>query len=100
MAGVFRLINVRSHELERFEDESQVQYATLSHRWQDGEVNFQQMQDAVQRANMKGYRKIQRLCEQAQRDDLNYVWVRFRLTGMDCGSHCVASELGDIPYRR
>ena len=80
MAGVFRVINVRSHELEKFGNEKKVKYAILSHRWQDEEVDFQQMQDPLQRAKLKGYEKIRLLCEQALRDGYNYAWVRPSVT--------------------
>ena len=78
MAGVFRVINVHTHRLERFDNETKVSYAILSHRWQEEEVDFQQMQDPLQRQHLKGYRKIQLLCEQAQRDGYDYAWVCLR----------------------
>lgn len=78
MAGVFRVINVRSHELEKFGDEKKVKYAILSHRWSNEEVDYQQMQDPLQRSQMKGFKKIQLLCQRALEDGYDYVWVCYR----------------------
>lgn len=49
-------------------------YAILSHRWEDQEVNFQDMEDRIGQ-NKAGYRKIQFCGQQAERDDLQYFWV-------------------------
>ena len=77
-AAVMYLINVRSLELEEFGDETQVQYAVLSHRWQAGELIFE---DTVRK---QGHRylpvdqipeKVQRCCRQAANDGLSYVWI-------------------------
>ena len=77
MAGVFRVVNVHTQRLEKVEHGT-VKYAILSHRWQDEEVDFQQMQDVRERQHLKGYRKIQLLCEQAKRDGYDYAWVCLR----------------------
>lgn len=40
-----RLINANTIELEEFWGEIDKPYAILSHRWEDGEVSFQNMQN-------------------------------------------------------
>ena len=72
------LINVNTFELEEFSDDHQVPYAILSHRWQSGELEFQ---DTIRK---QGHRyldadeipdKIRKCCAQAARDGLEYVWI-------------------------
>lgn len=50
-------------------------YAILSHRWEDGEVSFQAMQDRTTSSKLAGYWKILQTCKQAQGDGLGWVWV-------------------------
>lgn len=49
-------------------------YAILSHRWQDGEVSFQDMQTG-KGAKKAGYAKIKGCCSQALKVGLQYVWI-------------------------
>jgi hypothetical protein len=53
-------------------------YAILSHRWgdDDDEVTFQQWRDDHAKiAHKSGYVKIEKACEQARADKLEYLWV-------------------------
>jgi hypothetical protein len=61
-------------KLEEFPDDRIPKYAILSHRWQDDEVSFQDMQSdsATRKA---GYAKLQMCCRQAAKDQFNYIWV-------------------------
>ncbi|OBT80384.1 hypothetical protein VF21_00896 [Pseudogymnoascus sp. 05NY08] len=69
-----RLINTTTLAIEIFFDGHAPPYAVLSHRWHDGEVSLQEMQNgtAVERP---GYVKIVQTCALATRDGLGYVWV-------------------------
>lgn len=73
-----RLINVKGFQLEDFPDESHVQYAVLSHRWQDGEVTFEDV--ATQQGRMKmttkhGFHKFEQGCRLAAAAGLSYLWI-------------------------
>ncbi|KFY51743.1 hypothetical protein V497_08890 [Pseudogymnoascus sp. VKM F-4516 (FW-969)] len=70
-----RLINANTLELEEIWGETDKPYAILSHRWEDGEVSFQNMQNLALACTMKGFDKIQKSCEQAIKDGYSYVWV-------------------------
>ena len=61
-------------ELEEFSDDSIPKYAIVSHRWQDGEVSFQHIQNG-NTTNKKGYSKLKLCCEQAAKDNLEYIWI-------------------------
>jgi len=68
------LLNATTNELEFFEGNRTPRYAILSHRWEDGEVSFKDVQER-RHFGMKGFYKIQKCCEQALANDLSYVWV-------------------------
>jgi Heterokaryon incompatibility protein (HET) len=70
-----RLTNAHTLKLEEVWDENVKEYAILSHRWEDGEVSFQNMQNPAVASNMKGFAKIQKSCEHAVNDGYDYVWV-------------------------
>ena len=69
-----RLINTSTLAIEVFFDGHAPPYAILSHRWQDGEVSLQEMQNGTA-ATKPGYSKIVETCAQARRDNLAYAWV-------------------------
>ncbi|KAF4628843.1 hypothetical protein G7Y89_g9309 [Cudoniella acicularis] len=69
-----RLLNSTNIELEEFPDDRIPKYTILSHRWQDGEVSLQDMQSATA-IKKTGYIKLKLCCNQAAKDDLQYVWV-------------------------
>lgn len=70
-----RLLNATSLKLEEFFDDSLPPYAILSHRWQDDEVSFQDMQTDAARQKA-GYAKLKLCCDQAVKDGLGYAWGR------------------------
>lgn len=69
-----RLINTHTLDFEEFEGQNIPPYAILSHRWEEEEVLYKD----VERGNTttkKGWQKITRCCEQARKDELLYAWV-------------------------
>ena len=76
-------VDRRRKVLECCDDES-TKYAILSHRWIDSmEVDYEEIVD-LEKMNVEdredirqrlGYKKILNTCEQAQRDDYEWVWV-------------------------
>ena len=69
------LINVHSFQLEEFYDERAPQYAILSHRWEEEEVNFQDMQNLEVARTKKGFLKIRESCKIAEREGYEYMWI-------------------------
>ncbi|KFY07970.1 hypothetical protein V492_06653 [Pseudogymnoascus sp. VKM F-4246] len=69
-----RLINTKTLVVEEFFDGHAPKYAILSHRWVDGEVTLQDMQNGSA-ATKPGYQKILSTCKQALADDLTHAWV-------------------------
>ncbi|KAI1131015.1 HET domain protein [Nemania abortiva] len=73
-----RLINVTTLVLEdfMFVSPDTVEYAILSHTWEDEEVTFQDFTSSSLHKHMKkGYGKIEMTCELARKDGIQYVWV-------------------------
>lgn len=70
-----RLINTQTLDLEEFFDIYVPEYAILSHTWADGEISLQEWADRKNRRFKPGYQKIIWTCEEATRDNLQYVWV-------------------------
>ncbi|KAJ8129646.1 hypothetical protein O1611_g3984 [Lasiodiplodia mahajangana] len=73
-----RLINVDTLVLEDFMVVSPdtVEYAILSHTWEDEEVTFQDFTSFdIHVKNKKGYAKIISTCQLARRDGIRYAWV-------------------------
>jgi hypothetical protein len=76
-----RLINVKTRDLEQHYGCDIQHYAILSHRWEDQEVPFydwQHSRDEIK--DKKGFLKIIHACEQAERDNLDYLW---------CDTNCI-----------
>lgn len=69
-----RLINTSSLELEAFNDEQDVEYAILSHRWEDGEVSLQDFV-ASNSKTTRGFTKIKCACSKAQEHGWKYMWI-------------------------
>ncbi|KAK7432965.1 hypothetical protein QQZ08_000436 [Neonectria magnoliae] len=71
-----RLINTRTFEFEEFYGNGiPKQYAILSHTWEKEEVTFQDWQDPCGASKKKGFFKIKAACEQAVKNELDYLWV-------------------------
>ena len=69
-----RLINVRTWRLEEFPGTDIPQYAVLSHTWDTEEVSFQDMRGWLIQFR-KRFAKIRATCQQAMKDNIDYVWV-------------------------
>ncbi|KAK0716654.1 hypothetical protein B0T21DRAFT_65136 [Apiosordaria backusii] len=71
-----RLINVRTKRLEKFYPEPPEPYAILSHTWgrEEEELSFQGMQ-ALDSCDVSRRAKLNRSCEQASKDGINYIWI-------------------------
>ena len=72
---LMRLINARTLKLEEVEDETEKEYTILSHRWQDGEVSFSDIQNLEEASQKRGFEKIRESCRLALEDGHSYVWV-------------------------
>ena len=69
-----RLINTKTLELKDVDRDDQVEYAILSHRWEDQEVSFNQMKHG-NASSMQGYKKIKHACEEALKGGYEYIWI-------------------------
>ncbi|RYP09755.1 hypothetical protein DL764_001090 [Monosporascus ibericus] len=71
-----RLLNCHTKKLEEFVGAAIPRYAILSHAWEDDEVLFHDITlDNVNYKAKGGWHKIEKSCEQALRDGLDYVWA-------------------------
>jgi hypothetical protein len=72
-----RLLHSKALTFKSFmEYESIPKYAILSHKWEEDEVTFQEMDGRPKKLDLKkGYQKIQRCAQLALRDDLDYFWI-------------------------
>ncbi|KAG5290236.1 HET domain-containing protein [Histoplasma ohiense] len=69
-----RLLNVKTHKLEEFQDDSIPVYAILSHRWRADEVIFRDLETSPEFTAPR-FKKLFDTCAQALMDGLGYVWV-------------------------
>ncbi|KAF2768261.1 hypothetical protein EJ03DRAFT_123111 [Teratosphaeria nubilosa] len=71
------VINVRTHDLQCFNQGLLPAYAILSHTWCEEEVTFKEMQEQNQTgySNKPGWRKIMFTCDQAFEDGIAWAWV-------------------------
>jgi hypothetical protein len=91
-----RLLNVKTVLLEEFLDGKIPHYAILSHTWGEDEVSFQDIQQSDVHKK-QGYTKIQKACDQALKDGLEYVWVD--TCCIDKGSSAELSEAINSMFR-
>ncbi|PYI04548.1 HET-domain-containing protein [Aspergillus sclerotiicarbonarius CBS 121057] len=76
-----RLLNVRTYRLKEYFDSEIPDYAILSHTWGKNEVTFHDIQAFAksgyqgQVTDKEGFRKVKYACQQAARDNLEYVWI-------------------------
>jgi hypothetical protein len=66
-----RLLNTSTLALEEHIGDSIPRYAILSHRWENGEVTFQDLQNG-RGPELAGYSKITGCCAQADEDGWKY----------------------------
>ncbi|OCK85758.1 HET-domain-containing protein [Lepidopterella palustris CBS 459.81] len=70
-----RLLNVETYKLEFFQNAAEAPpYAILSHRWQEEEVLFEDIQDQPENEE-KGWPKVLGCCKNAQVHGVHYVWI-------------------------
>lgn len=67
------LLNTETLALENFEGETPP-YAILSHRWEEEEVSFKDVQNK-RGHDKKGYEKIKSCCHKALKHGFNFAWV-------------------------
>ncbi|KAK5710024.1 hypothetical protein LTR17_019245 [Elasticomyces elasticus] len=76
-----RLIEVNTLEMSDFSEfsgqETIPEYAILSHRWGEQEVEYKDFQELQGARKMKGFQKIQGLCDQAKRDRISHVCFEY-----------------------
>ena len=66
------LLNTQTLKLEAFLGKIP-SYAILSHRWEDEELSFGDVTPEYQ--HLKSYQKVKAFCEEAARNNFQYVWV-------------------------
>jgi hypothetical protein len=70
------LIHTTTFKLKYIHEMSSYTYAILSHTWRDEEITFDDMQDNLATAKRKaGWSKIEKCCQQASQDELEWIWV-------------------------
>ncbi|KAH7076984.1 heterokaryon incompatibility protein-domain-containing protein [Paraphoma chrysanthemicola] len=71
-----RLLDATTQIFREFDDSYIPAYAILSHRWEDGEVTYQELRDEPAKAKRKkGFQKIQLCCRHALKENLDYAWI-------------------------
>ena len=50
-------------------------YAILSHRWEEEEVSFQDMQNPILASKKKGFTKIRNACEKGLKHEFTHIWI-------------------------
>lgn len=70
-----RLINVETLKLDEFLGDKIPPYAILSHTWGKGEEELSFRDIETGNIEKAGKIKLKGCCEQAKRDDLQYVWI-------------------------
>src|SRR6187402_2302813 len=73
--AVMWLLDTDSLALNFVGDAADQRYAILSHTWEDGEVDFKDMENLPQAQKKPGFSKIAQTCELAQRRGIKFAWV-------------------------
>ncbi|KAF2865306.1 heterokaryon incompatibility protein-domain-containing protein, partial [Massariosphaeria phaeospora] len=71
------LVHSQTIQLHDFIGEYIPPYAILSHRWENEEITYTDMQRGSRRKRRSkaGYAKLKKSCAQASKDGLEYVWI-------------------------
>lgn len=69
-----RLVNTETLKLEEFTEEHIPKYALLSHRWEDDEVTYHDMQLGREQSR-KGCAKLYDCCRCARNRGISHVWI-------------------------
>ena len=71
-----RLLDTSTIELHEFFDDDIPKYAILSHTWGDGEISYQNLEQAKTEVNPRpGYGKIRQCCQLARSGSYQYLWI-------------------------
>ncbi|GES61640.1 HET-domain-containing protein [Aspergillus terreus] len=70
-----RLLNTATLTLEEFVPNKIPPYAILSHTWGEIEVVFEDFQRLTAEPKTAWKTKVEKCCQQAVQEDLNYVWI-------------------------
>ncbi|KAF4854467.1 Vegetative incompatibility protein HET-E-1 [Colletotrichum siamense] len=71
-----KLLNCETRQIEEFFGISiPASYAILSHRWESGEVTYQDLQTPELATKKAGWTKINDLCRIAKKNGYSYAWV-------------------------
>ncbi|KAH8649874.1 hypothetical protein BX600DRAFT_483866 [Xylariales sp. PMI_506] len=70
-----RLIHTQTFRFHEFVGKAIPPYAILSHTWEEDEVLVHDLSNIQEACKKKGFYKIQKTCEQAQLDGLQWAWV-------------------------
>jgi hypothetical protein len=71
-----RMLNTSTMELVEFLDHSVKPYAILSHTWEFGEILLEDIiSPDMNWTHKNAFQKIKGACEQAIRDDLEWIWI-------------------------
>lgn len=74
-----RLLHAKKLTFHEYFGTSIPKYAILLHRWEEEEVNYQEMQSGKRATKARhGYKKVQDCCQQALQDGIYYLWVDTR----------------------
>jgi hypothetical protein len=94
-----RLLKTSTLELVEFFESDVPDYAILSHRWQQDEVNFKDMKPKhrVAISNKAGFLKVRALCKRTARDGFGSCWIDTCCINKDSSSEL--SEAIDSMYR-
>jgi hypothetical protein len=79
-----RLLNTTTLQLHEFFEAQIPPYVILSHRWEGGEVTFQNMKDEEATKLTQGYKKIAGCCRQARKDGFEFAVSYFIIFAVDC----------------
>ena len=91
-----RLLNTKTLQLILFDREPLPEYAILSHRWEDEEISFQELQ-AGMGAEKRGYQKIAAFCNEARKRGFEWGWID--TCGIDKTSSAELSEAINSMYK-
>ncbi|KAK3331298.1 heterokaryon incompatibility protein-domain-containing protein [Apodospora peruviana] len=69
------LLTAKTLDTKEFIGSSTPLYALLSHTWGNEEVSFQDVQNLETTRKKKGFAKIQKCCNQALAEGLEWVWI-------------------------
>jgi hypothetical protein len=93
-----RLLNTKTMELKEFFDDRIPPYAILSHRWEQDELSYQDLQAGRNRAGA-GFTKVQKCCDKASTDGKRFEWLWVDTCCIDKSSSAELSEAINSMFR-